>query len=802
MGNLWQDVRYGVRVLWQSPGFAAVAVVTLALGIGANTAIFSVVRAVLLRPLPYSEPEQLVWMQEEGSDVQNRAVSYLNFLDWRARNHTFAAMSTTRGLRMTLTGAGEPEGLDARMVTAAYFDVMRVRPLLGRAFLPEEDKYGAQPVTILSYGFWQRHFGGDQNAIGQTVTLDDRPFTVVGVMPRDFQTQEPEPLWVLMGQWAGEGVWRQRDVRVAGYVIGRLKPGVTMQQAQADMDAVKAGLVREYAWTNAGHSIRLTSLYESIVGESRKSLWLLFGAVAFVLLIACANVANLLLARATTRRREFAIRAALGASRWRLMRQLLVESVLLSTLGGALGLLLALWGVGLLRAAEPAAIPRVESIGIDRPVLWFTCALALVTGVVFGLAPAWTSAKTNLSDALKENTTAAVGGAGRRLRAALVVTEIALALVLLAGAGLLTRSLARLLTATPGYNPDNVLTMSLSPPNSRYAGKEQVNRFEQELLARVAQLPGVESAALSNSLPGLDSWQTDIAVEGHAPIKPGEEINVDWTIASERYFDVMQIPVLRGRTFTPDEVREGRPVVLVDENLARRFWPAGDAIGKHIGYDSPTRHEIVGVVGNVKDFARESLGRIRIYTPLGRSADLRSFTLSVRMRTPDARGLAAAVGREVHALDKDLPLADVETMTQIIGREAAPRTFNAVLLGLFAALALLLAAVGIYGLMSYSVAQRTQEIGVRMALGAQAADVLRLVVRQGMTLALAGIAVGLLSAFVLTRVLASLLYGVSPTDPLTFAAVALLLGGVTLAACYLPAQRATKVDPMVALRYE
>ncbi len=801
MATMWQDLRYGMRMLWKSPGFALVAVLTLALGIGANTAIFSVVRAVLLRPLPYNEPEQLVWMQEDAGDVQNRWVSYPNFVDWRARNHSFAAMSTTRGWTLTLTGDGEPESLNARMVSAAYFDVMRVRPVMGRAFLPEEDKYGAQPVTMLSYGFWQRRFGGDQNIVGKTITLDNRPFTVVGVMPRDFQHQGPPPVWVLLGQWAGEGGWLKRDVRVAGYVLGRLKPGVTIQQAQADMDAIKADLVREYAWTNAGHNIRITSLYENMVGEARRSLLLLFGAVGFVLLIACANVANLLLARATTRRREFAIRAALGASRWRLMRQLLIESVLLSILGGALGLLLALWGVDLLRAAEPAGIPRVATIGIDRLVLGFTCALSLLTGIVFGLAPAWTSAKTNLAEALKESAHAAIGGPGRRLRAALVVTEIALALVLLVGAGLLTRSLARLLTTNPGFNPDNVLTLSLSLPKPRYADKEQISRFQQELLQRVAQLPGAQAACLSNSLPGLDSWQNDIAVEGHAPLNPGEEINVDWSITSERYFDVMRIPLLRGRTFTPEEARTGAPVVVVDESLARRFWPDGDAVGKHIKYHGPMADEIIGVVGNVQDFGQESPSRIRIYSPFG-AAGLRLSTLSIRLTTPDAQGMAAAVAREVHALDNDLPLTDVETMGQIIGHEAAPRTFNVILLGLFAALALLLAAVGIYGLMNYTVTQRTQEIGVRMALGAQASDVLRLVLRQGLLLALVGVGVGLLIAAAATRLLASLLYGVGAFDPLVFTGMALLLVGVAFVASYIPARRATKVDPMVALRYE
>jgi putative ABC transport system permease protein len=475
--------------------------------------------------------------------------------------------------------------------------------------------------------------------------------------------------------------------------------------------------------------------------------------------------------------------------------------VLLATLGGGLGLLLALWGVDLLRAAEPAGLPRADTVNIDLPVLWFTCALSVLTGIVFGLAPAWQSARTSLAEVLKENTSAAVGGVARRLRGALVVIEIALALVLLVGAGLLGKSLVRLLDARPGFDPEGVMTFALSLPSQTYGERERVNRFYTELLTRVGSLPGVTAASMSNTLPGLGAWQNDIAVEGHAPIKPGEEINVDWSIVSERYFDVMRVPVLRGRTFTPEEVQAGRPVVLVDENLARRFWPNGDALGKHIKYDSATPHEIIGVTGNVQEFGSEVPGRIRIYTPLCRS-NLRVARLSLRAQGADASALAAAVAREVGALDKDLPLREVATLEEVFGRAAAPRKFNVVLLGLFAALALMLAAVGIYGLMSYTVAQRTQEIGVRMALGAQSRDVLRLVLGDGLRLALAGVAAGLLSAYALTRVLVSLLYGVRPTDPLTYAGGALLLTTVALIACYVPARRATKVDPLVALRHE
>jgi putative ABC transport system permease protein len=805
MRTLLQDLRYGVRVLRKRPGFTAVAALTLALGIGANTAIFSVVEAALLRPLPYDRPEQLVWMYEDGTEVQNRSVSYPNFLDWRARSRSFEAMSTTRGWTLTLTGAGgAAESLAARMVSAEYFEVMRARPLLGRAFLREEDAPGGAPVTVLSHGFWQRRFGGDPSIVGKEITLDDRPFTVVGVMPPEFRQDGPPPLWVLMGQWTGQGNWMQRDVRVAGNVVARLKEGVSVEQARADMASVKEGLTRESPFTNAGHVIRVVSLHESVVGDSRTPMLLLFGAVGCVLLIACANVANLTLARSTTRRREFAIRAALGASRRRLLRQLLAESLPLSALGGAAGLLLAWWGVDLLRAAEPPGLPRVEGAGLNSTVALFACGLTLLTGLAFGLVPAWRASRGGAAEALKSGAPSAGGGAaaGGRLRAALVVTEIALAFVLLAGAGLLTRSLLRLLNSNPGFDSANVLTVPFTLPRQRYAGRDEVNRFHRELLARVSALPGVGAATVSNSLPGLNSWQNDIAVEGRAAIEPGEELNVDWSIVSEDYFEVLRVPVRRGRTFTEREAREGSPVVLVDENLARRFWPGEDAVGKRIKYDGATPHEIVGVVGNVKDFGREAEGRIRIYTPLGRADLARGARLILRAEGGAAEALAAGVAREIQAIDRDLPVAGSETLDEIFAQEAAPRRFNATLLGLLAGLALLLAGVGIYGVVSYTVAQRTQEFGVRVALGAQARDVLRLVVGRGLKLTLAGVGAGLLAALALTRVMSSLLYGVSATDPLTYTLVALLLAAVALLACYVPARRATKVDPMVALRYE
>jgi putative ABC transport system permease protein len=804
--SMFRDLHFGFRLLARQPAFTSIALLTLTLGIGANTAIFSLINSVLLRPLPYPEADRLVWLTEQADRIPTRWISYPNFLDWRERNQSFESIALTRGWQVTLTGDGEAQSINARLVSADYFRVMGTRPMLGRDFNSNEDTFGAPRVVALSHAFWQSQYGGDPDIVGKTITLDNQSFTVIGIMPPEFQHQGPPALWIPTEQVAEPGSgWFSRDVRVAGFVIGRLKPHLTIEQARADMKSIEQQLISEYAMQNGGNTIQVVTLQESIVGDSRQLLLLLFAAVGAVLLIACANVANLLLARAATRRKEFAIRVAMGASRARVLRQLLIESVLLAVAGGALSLLLAGWCLDLLMRFAPQNLPRMAGVTIGWQVLGFTLGLSVLTGIIFGIAPAWQSTKIDLHETLKESGRTTTDARSGRLRNAFAVGEVALAMVLLVGSGLLIKSLVRLMASDPGFNSHNVLTMRVLPRQA-YKSRPQLKQFYSQMLERITALPGVEAASvLNDDLPGLEpGWQNDInpEVDGqYLKIKPGELINVDWGIVSADYFKTMGIPVKQGRSFTPQEAAFGARVVLVDEQLARRFWPEGDAVGKHIKYDSPDPHEIVGVVGDVRNYGSEVLGRIKIYTPFERWP-LPSATLAVRTTGVDPTNLIQSIKGEVQTINPSVPIDEIATLDDRLAQNIAPRRFITGLLGVFAGVALVLAAIGIYGVMSYSVTERTHEIGVRRALGAQDRDVLAAVMRRGLMLTLIGTAIGGVASFTLSRVLANLLFGVSALDPLTFAGVSLLLAIVALLACFVPARRATKVDPMVALRYE
>lgn len=792
-----QDLIYALRWLRKNPGFTLLSVLMLAVGIGVNTAMFSVINAVLLRPLPYSEADRIVWMNESGRDVQNRLVSYPNFVDWRARNQVFESMSAFRIWFVNITGTDKPESVSARMVTSDYFKVMRATPLLGRDFTPEDDKPGAAPVTLISYGTWQQRFAGDPGIVGKTILLDDKSHTIIGVLPENFYHGGPPPLWMLMGPMD----WKGRDVRIGGNVVARLKPGVTIEQARADMNRLAQELLHEHPIANAGADVvNVLSLQDSITGNVSTALKILLGAVALVLLIACANVANLLLARSAARRKEFAVRAALGASRFRIFRQMLVESVVLAIAAGALGLILATWTISVFSKVAHETVPRLTGMELNGRVLAFSFIVSVLTGVIFGVLPALRSSKTDLQETLKDNSATTTDAHGKKLRGVLVVAEVALSVALLVGAGLLVKSMLVLLRTDKNFNPDGVLTMELKVSRGRYQKPGELSRLLHQALNQVKGVPGVDSATLTTTLPGLRDWQNDIAVEGYENV-PGELINVDWSIVSADYFQTMNVPILEGRTFRRDEDEQGKPVVLVDETLARRFWPNQSAVGKHIKYDSPTDHEIIGVVKQVGIYGSETKPLIKIYTPFGRFAQ-RNSTMSIRTSVRDPETLTAAVVRAVHEIDKDLPVNEIETLEAILARETSTRQFNAILFSVFAALALVLAATGVYGVLSYSVSQRTHEVGIRMALGAGQRDVLRLFMGQGMRLVLLGLVIGLGGAFALTRLMSSLLFGVSTTDTATFVVVALVLMVVGVLACYLPARRATRVDPLVALRYE
>src|SRR5262245_4178853 len=816
MQTLWQDLRYGARMLLKKPGFTLIAVITLALGIGANTAIFSVVNAVLLRPLPYAEPERMValWESNKQRSVDRNAISYPNFFDWRAQSKSFERMASYYTNNMALTGVAAPVNLRSAVVSPDLFATLGVRPQLGRWFVGEEEKPGIR-AAIISHGLWERQFGGDPNVIGRAMTLNGKQFNVVGVMPAGFQfpiEAEPVEVWVtssIDGEKTDPNEPAQNEQRGAHFLqaVGRLNPGVTLERAQAEMNVIGANLEKQYPDSNTRRGVSLIPYHNDLVHDYSEALWLILGAVGCVLLIACANVANLLLARATARYKEIAVRAALGANRRRVIRQLLTESLLLGLGGGLLGLLLAWWGTAALIRLIPEDVPRLAEINIDRWVFGFTLLISLVTGVVFGLAPALQASKVELTEAMKEGSRGVGAGAGRgRLRGALVVAEIAIALVVLIGAGLLLQTFRRLQQVDLGFDIHNILTAAVELPDARYPKPEQAAAFYQTLLDRVKALPGVEavSAIVPQPLSG-DSMMISFDIEGRN-IPKGERPSSHFRSISLHYFSVMKIPLLAGRAFTERDDAHSPGVVIVNETFAKRHFPNESPIGKHVKpgialEGEPVWREIVGVVKDVKH--RQSLGRDyepEYYLPHAQMP-INSMNLVVRA-TNDPRSLAGGIQREVQSLDRDIPVFRIKTLEQYLGVAVAQPKFNALLLSLFAGLALLLTAIGLYGVMAYSVVQRAQEIGIRIALGAQTGDVLRMVLRQGLKFTGLGLGIGVATAYALTRYMQSLLFGVSAADPLTFAAIALLLIAVALVACWMPARRATKVDPMVALRTE
>ena len=806
METLWQDLRYGARVLLTTPAFSVVAVLALALGIGANTAMFSVVNAVLLRPLPYGEPDRLVKINHwEGRKNTESAVSPPGFVDYRDQSQSFDSMSAVYlgNTALNFSEQGEPERLSGGRVSANFFQTLRVEPLLGRAFAPEEDRPGSNRVVILSHSLWQRRFGGVPDVVGKEITLNGQAYTVIGVMPATFQ-------------WKTDDLWRPLALAPESFapgqrgseylsVIARLKPDVTLEQAQAEMNGI-ANTIRQnnpnFYPSEGGWGLRVSSHFDEVVGSIKPALLILLGAVGFVLLIACANVANLLLARAAARQKEIAIRTALGASRFHLIRQLLTESLLLSLLSGGLGLLLAVWGVDLLIALGGNNIPRAQEIGLDGQVLGFTLLLSLLTAVLFGLLPAIQASKADLQGMLKE------GGRGstsrkHRARDLLVVADVALSLMLLIGAGLLIRSFSTLQRVSPGFQSRGVLTMQVALPALKYPNDDQVKTFFERALDEINALPGVQSTGAISDLPLSGRVHSgSFNIEGR-PEVPGEEgPHGDLRAASPDYFQTMRIPLLKGRFFTEQDTREARPVAIIDETLAQHYFPNEDPLGKRVEFQQgkPIWREIVGVIGSVKHKGLDIDFKDQLIAP---HAQVSYSTMFLVVRTThDPLALTSAVREAIRTVDREQPLYKVMSMEQLLAESLGQRKLSVILLGVFAAVAMVLAAVGLYGVISYSVTQRTNEIGIRLALGAEQRDIFKMVVGQGLTLTVLGIGFGLVGAFALTRVMESLLFGVTSTDPAIFVIVPLTLTGVSLGACFVPARRATRVDPMIALRYE
>ena len=809
MDRIFQDIRYGIRSLAKRPAATLVALVTLALGIGVNTAIFSAVDSILLRPLPLKDPERLVSIWEQGlaQGINQNEVAPANFFDLRNQSQAFEGIGAHGPQDINLTGDAEPERLNGELVTANVFSILGVDPVLGRTFLPEEDIPGQHQVVVLSERLWQRRFNRDPSIVNRNITLNGKSFTVVGVMPRGFFYPERETeLWI---PWAMEP--EQASGRGDHYLrlIGRLKPGATLQQANADVQSIAGRLAAEYPKTNEGLTFIVNSLHRDYVGDLRLPILILFAAVGLVLLIACANVANLLLAQATTRRREIAIRIALGARRWTIVRQLLIESLLLAGAGGLFGVLGAVWGVEALAKLLPESLSKLQTVSVDARVFLFTLSVSVLTAVVFGGVPALIAARAKPGETLSDVARDTGGGlSGRHVRRMLVVSEVALAVVLLVGAGLLIRSFQILRRVETGFTTENLLTMRMVLPMPKYAKQEARRAFYDEMLRRVKELPGVESAGVITFLPlSFNGMNFSFSVEGQSSPGDMKLPFALYRVVSPDYFSAMSIPLQRGRFFGAHDNADSQPVILISRRLAEQTWPGEDPVGKRLKIgplDSPNAWlTVVGVVGNVRQVGLYGDPRMDLYVPYAQERRVFIAPRDLVLRTKgDATAVAGAVRQAVWSVDKDQPVSHVRTMDQVFSAAISQERFQALLLGLFAALALVLACIGLYGVISYAVAQRTHEIGVRMALGARPRDVLRLVLRQGMSLTIVGLVLGIAIGSVATRFLSDLLYGVTARDPLTFVGVPILLLLVAFLACYIPARRATRIDPLVALRYE
>jgi putative ABC transport system permease protein len=803
MEIMLQDLRYGFRMLRKSPGFTAIAVIVLALGMASTTAIFSVVDAVLLHPPPYPDSGRIVCVQQKlRSNGANASASPANYLDWAAENHSFSYMAASRGFQGNLTGGERPERIRFAVVSANFFRLFGVNPLLGRGLLAADEKAGNDHVVVLSYGLWKSRFGSDRGLVGHNITLNGGPYTVIGVMPANFAPDDYGELW-MPSRWDVppyplEPEKDPRALRDSNYfeAWARLKPEVTLAQARGDMDGIARQLEKQYPDANTDIAISVVAMQDNLVSDIRPTLLLLAAAVVLVLLIGCANVANLLLVRASERAKEVSIRSALGASGLRLVRQLLTESILLAWMGGGLGVLLAAWAVPGLLALSPPGISNFRGIGLNPEVLGFSAAVSVLSGILFGLAPAFHASGKNLSGWLKEGERGSTGGRGRT-RSALVVTEVGLSLVLLIGAGLIAKSFVRLMRVDPGFDPDRLLVFTVGlPPTSSPA---QQDAFYQQVQDRIQAVPGVRSAGAVSRLP-LSDGNSDRSF-----MVPGSEqnYNADIRVSTPAYFHTMKIPLLKGRNFTPQDANGLVKVAVINETLARTVFPGTDPIGKYILDFGPAKDklQIIGVVGNVRHEGLETAPRAEVYLPLGQ-AHWPSVFMVVRSETSDPLALTADVQSAVWNVNKDVPLSNLRSMQSMLAHSVLRRKFTTLLLTIFAGLAMLLAAVGLYGVMSYSVFERRHEIGIRMALGAQTADVLKLVVWQGMSLVLLGVVLGIVASLAATRLMSGLLFGVSTTDPAVYAGIAALLASVAFAANYLPARRASKVDPLVALRYE